>query len=109
MEELSFSNIELIDLMNGLRSIKLREIERQYVLDSIRLLSDNGDLSISRKIKIREIGNRYSVALKKLYKAREKAKKTNNLKRLGISVTRSNELVAHRRAEIEKRRIDRGI
>lgn len=103
------SNLMLNELLDDLRSVKLPSNTRAFVDRCRDSIQSNGDIPLDDKRKIREIGRRYSVQLNELHAARERAKRTNGLRRLGITNKQAQEMIAIRRKAEADARLDTGL
>lgn len=103
------SNLMLNELLDDLRSVKLPSNTRAFVDRCRDSIQSNGDIPLDDKRKIREIGRRYSVQLNALHAARERARRTNSLKRMGITQEQANEMIANRRKAEDDARMDTGL
>lgn len=84
------------ELLRDFRSIKLRKPQRDFVNEARAEFETNGALPRETVARLREMASNYSRQFKELYDARERARETNGLRRLGIT-----------RAEAERRSRER--
>lgn len=96
-------------LLEEFRAIKLPKNERAFVDNARRSLQQNGDLMLAIKKELRLLARRYVRQLKALRIAREKAKKTVSLKKLGISSSEAARRVKARQQEEKENKNDFGF
>jgi len=104
-----FEEMEVGEILRDLRSIKVPPKTREFIDRARDYLEKNGGLSVDVQMKVRRICQRYRVQMKELHASRERARRTNGLKRMGITRAEAEMRVEQRRKEQELLRQDVGF
>ncbi len=104
-----FEELTIGQLLKDLRSVKLRKELRGYVDRMRAVFEAKGDLPALEKVKIRRMCTQYSRQLLELHESRQRAKRTNGLRAMGLTVQEADRRVEKRRADEIRSRMDVGF
>ena len=94
-----FEELTIRQILRDFKSIKLRKDLRRYIDLMRSLLEMTGDIPAIEKVKVRKMSVRYTRQMSELYDSRQRAKRTNGLKAMGISTQEAERRVEQRQAE----------
>lgn len=104
-----FEELTIGQILRDFKSIKLRIDLRRYI-DRMRLVFEaTGDLPAAEKVKIRKMSVQYSRQMAELQDSRQRARRTNGLKAMGISAAEAGRRVEQRQAEKNRNSTDVGF
>lgn len=104
-----FESVDIGEMLDDLRSVKLKPDQRLYVDNARRRIQANGDIPTSVKSKIRKLCSSYSVQIKELKKSRERARRTNYLRKNGVTLAQATRIVNDRAEEVANSKNDLGF
>ncbi len=104
-----FEELTIGQILRDFKSIKLREDLRGYIDRMRSLLEMTGDIPAIEKVKVRKLSVRYARQMAELYDSRQRAKRTNGLMAMGLSVQEAERRVEQRRAEKVRNSTDVGF
>lgn len=104
-----FEELTIGQMLKDLRSVKLRKELRGYVDRMRTVLEATGSLPAFEKVKIRRMCTIYSKQLVELHESRQRAKRTNGLRAMGITRQEAERRVEKRRADEVRNKMDVGF
>ena len=97
------------ELLKDFRSIKLPKNKRVWI-DRLRTyFEQHGAIPNDERFKLTKMYRRYSRQFKELYEARERAKCTNGLKAMGLTLGDADKLVKERKNQQAEKAADLGF
>ncbi len=101
--------MSIADVLKDLRSIKMGAVTRAFV-DSCRgTFANTGGLTAKDRSKLRDLCKRFSKQMKELHESRERAKRTNGRRAMGLTLNQVEKLQKNRREEKEASLSDFGF
>lgn len=104
-----FEEMTTIDILNNLKCIKLPKQLRVFVLKTRSDLESTGVVGLAAVLKIRNIATRYQKKIIELQDSRDRARRTNSLKKVGMNRDDLEVQMAIRQAKKEKMSSDVGF
>lgn len=104
-----FEQMEIGEILRDLRSIKVTPKTREYINNARNYFESNGAIPVSTQMKLRSICKRYRSQMKELHESRERARRTNGLKKLGMTRSEADRIARERKKERENLRQDVGF
>ena len=101
--------MSIADILRDLRSIKMGKVTRSYVDSCHGTFANAGCLSATDRGKLRDLCKRFSKQMKELHVSRERAKRTNGRRAMGLTLNQVEKLQKNRREEKESSLADFGF
>lgn len=100
---------EIANMLRDLRSVKMSEARRQFVDRTRGHFEATGALSLESLVQLRQVCRFYGRQLADLHAARERARITNGLRRIGMTRDEAAAIRAERLSVERAHRADLGI
>jgi len=104
-----FETMTVGEILRDLRSIKVPPKTRDFIDRTRTYFQSEGNLPTETQMKLRRVCNRYKRQMKELSEARDRARKTNGLRAMGLSRDSAAKLVEERRAREAEMKRDVGF
>lgn len=97
------------DMLSDLKSIKLQPEDRTFVLAAVETFRGQGGVGPQTRDRLIELHRRHRRQIREVNEAREKARYTNGIKKLGLTRGEVAERAKARSQEEDRARSDLGI
>lgn len=104
---MEYGSIE--ELLSDFRSIKLSRENKEFINECRSRFQSNGDLPLETKKQIRVLARYHNRQLSELRASRARARRTNGLRKMGLTMREATELVAQRQQRNEAAKMDTGL
>lgn len=101
--------MDIAELLKDFRSIKLPERKRNWITGLTNHLQTHGAIPTVEASKLRVLAKRYSKQFKELHASRERALRSNALRKMGMTKTEEAARIEKRKKEQEEMSADLGF
>lgn len=101
--------VSIVELLDDFKAIKLSKSNRVFVNECRGQLQYAGDLPYDKKRQLRTLARYHHRSLKELREARARARKTNGLKQMGLTMREASKLAAEKRVREDAAKADTGL